>query len=337
LTKGPFLLATLEIMILMSAILLSHNNTSAQTYDTITKQRETFKNNPQIPIGSGTPQNVQLIAVSPTTNRIYVPNPDSSAVSVIDSNTGNVTNIRVGTSPSAIVTNPASNKIYVANSGSNTVSVINGDSDKKEAIDIPVGQSPGFLWVHPSNNLGGHYGINKIYVANSGSNTVSVINASDDKKEPIDIPVGCCNPNAIMGVQGTRAAVPIDKIYVANSGSNTVSVINAFNDKEIRQIIVGMNPSAIAPGPADKIYVANLNGNVSVINTTNDKEISQIPVGMHPSAIALSGFSSINIDNSNIEVAKGIATITAVSTAIVGSADKIYVAAVHNIYCNAMM
>ena len=44
---------------------------------------------------------------NPTTNKIYVPNPDSNTVTVIDSN---VTNIRVGISPTAIAINAASNK-----------------------------------------------------------------------------------------------------------------------------------------------------------------------------------------------------------------------------------
>jgi hypothetical protein len=54
LRKSPFLIAILlEITILMSTALSSQNNISAQTYDTITKQRDMFKNNPQIQLGRG--------------------------------------------------------------------------------------------------------------------------------------------------------------------------------------------------------------------------------------------------------------------------------------------
>jgi hypothetical protein len=51
--KIRFLLAVLlEIMmILISIFLFPQNNTIAQTFDTITKQRVAFKNNPQIEVG----------------------------------------------------------------------------------------------------------------------------------------------------------------------------------------------------------------------------------------------------------------------------------------------
>ena len=171
LRKSPFLIAILlEIMILTSTILLSHNNTSAQTYESITKQREEFKNNPQIPIGRGylgnSPYNSIGIGVNPTTNKIYVANPNSNTVSVINSNTGNVTNnIRVGITPNTIAVNELTNKIYVVNSASNTVSVIDGNSDKKEPNDIPVGKNP--VSIISSRD--------KIYVVNSASNTVSYL------------------------------------------------------------------------------------------------------------------------------------------------------------------
>jgi hypothetical protein len=76
LRKGPFLLAILlEIMISMSIIRMPHNNTSAQTYDTITKQRKIFKDNPQIPLGSGVGTiGHEPLAANPTTNQIYVTN-----------------------------------------------------------------------------------------------------------------------------------------------------------------------------------------------------------------------------------------------------------------------
>ena len=84
---------------------MSYNIVSAQTYDTITKQKEILRNNPQIPLN----QALLLLnphrsvrhdmAVNPTTNEIYVTNLGSNTVSKINSNTGNVTNIRFETSP----------------------------------------------------------------------------------------------------------------------------------------------------------------------------------------------------------------------------------------------
>jgi YVTN family beta-propeller protein len=135
----------LEIIFIL---VLSYSNTSAQTYDTITKQREVFKNNPQIPVGKGVflPLDLPLIAVNPTTNKIYVANPDSNTVSVIDaSNDKKISEIPVGSYPRAIGINtygeatPSSpSMMYIFNQAfqglsSNTVSVIDGSIDKVAA------------------------------------------------------------------------------------------------------------------------------------------------------------------------------------------------------------
>jgi YVTN family beta-propeller protein len=131
--KGSLFLAILlQIMILLSTLLLSHNNSFAQTYDAITKQREIFKNNPQITLGRGVGYAAsELLAVNPSTNEIYVANSGSNTISVIDSDSGNITTIPVGISPAEIAVSPSTNKIYVANLLSNTVSVINGFNDKQ--------------------------------------------------------------------------------------------------------------------------------------------------------------------------------------------------------------
>jgi YVTN family beta-propeller protein len=70
-------------------------------------------------------ENLGGIAFNPYSNKIYVTDTTSNAVSVIDSNSRNVTkNIQSDSNPTAIAVNPYSNKVYVANSGNNTVSII---------------------------------------------------------------------------------------------------------------------------------------------------------------------------------------------------------------------
>jgi len=75
----------------------------------------------------------------------------------------------------------------------------------------------------------------KIYVANYENNTVSVINATNDKKEPDNIPVGD-HPSRLAVNQQT------DMIYVANEGSNTISVIDGFSDKVAAGIRLNIHP-----------------------------------------------------------------------------------------------
>ena len=51
-----------------------------------------------------------------STNIVYVANYDDDTVSVIDGKTNSVTsNIKVGTSPSAVSVNPSTNIVYVTN------------------------------------------------------------------------------------------------------------------------------------------------------------------------------------------------------------------------------
>lgn len=141
--------------------------------------------------------------------------------------------------------------------------MIDGNNDT-EIAQISVGESPSHLLV-----LG-----NKIYVANSGSNTVSVINSSQNPKGRHDIVVGN-GPSDIAYNDMYR------KIYVANSKDNTVSVINASNDKpEPNAIRVGNYPTSIALD-GDTIYVLNSNS-VPVINYISDSVMVGVTLNIHP-------------------------------------------------------
>lgn len=110
------------------------------------------------------------IAVNPATNRIYVANPSSDRLTVIDgANNRVLTTISVGKSPSQIGVNPVTNTLYVSNGDESSVSVINGMSHRVVAT-IPVEMTPLGVAVNPSTN--------HVYVANSGGKTISVIDGA---------------------------------------------------------------------------------------------------------------------------------------------------------------
>ena len=70
---------------------------------------------------------------------------------------------------------------------------------------------------------------NKIYVANTGSNSVSVIDGDNSNSHIVkNVTVGK-QPNAIAVVNATT-----NKIYVANTGSDTVSVIDGKTNNVIK-------------------------------------------------------------------------------------------------------
>ena len=104
-----------------------------------------------------------------------------------------------------------------------------------------------------------------MYVANTGSGTVSVINTATgqrDRRQPEHLLDG-----HLGGFLAQRAGAQPrrQRLYVANTGSNTVSVINtatyqridANPSKPSMDISVGSSPSALALGPDGRLYVAN--------------------------------------------------------------------------------
>jgi YVTN family beta-propeller protein len=161
---------------------------------------------------------------------------------------------------------------------------------------------------------------NKIYVANTGSNNVSVINGATDTVTGTIVvgssPRGVCvNPTTnriYVGNQGGNSVTVIDgatdtmvttipvgtqpyrlsvnpttnKIYVANWGSNNVSVINGATNTVSATIALGNNtgPLATAVNPTtNKVYVANTTGNsASIINGATDTLTKTIAVGNGP-------------------------------------------------------
>jgi YVTN family beta-propeller protein len=117
---------------------------------------------------------------------------------------------------------------------------------------------------------------NKIYVTNSGSNNISVIDLGNNTINS-SIPVG----KTPWGISITPDAL---KVYVANKNDNNVSVINTVTNNVIETINVGINPYGIAINPSGtKAYVANLgSGTVSVIDIDSDDVIATITVELAP-------------------------------------------------------
>ena len=135
------------------------------------------------------------IDVNEKGNLVYVTNYASNSLSVINGTDGTVIKtIETGQFPVGVKINPVSNKVYVSNIGSNTVSVINETSLEK-IKDIPVNPSSitkregypstiptnikfpliaSFVAIDPLTNL--------VYVTNTASNTLSVIDGKEDER-----------------------------------------------------------------------------------------------------------------------------------------------------------
>ncbi len=122
-----------------------------------------------------------------------------------------------------------------------------------------------------------------VYIANSGSNTVSVLNPGNTVIA--NISVGSNPTGVAVNSNGTE-------VYVTNQGSNTVSVINPADNMVTATINVGLAPQGVAVSPTGPktgfVYVANFDsGTVSVINTSNSV-VATVNVGTNPEGVAVS-------------------------------------------------
>jgi YVTN family beta-propeller protein len=114
------------------------------------------------------------------------------------------------------------------------------------------------------------------YVANAGSDSVSVINTASNTVTAT-VPVGSYPLGVAVNPAGTF-------VYVANYYSNSVSVINTASNTVTATVPVGTAPVGVAVNPAGTfVYVANISSNsVSVIDTASNTVTATVPVGSGP-------------------------------------------------------
>ena len=218
------------------------------------------------------------LALSPDGTRLYVANRLTSTVSVVSIDTATDTyqridanpsifsrDIAVGWSPTALALTADGTRLYVANSASNTVSAINIDTasntyqriDANPSIfsrDIAVGLAPSALALNPDGT--------RLYVANSGSNTVSLIDVTDDGFETVDTdPTASGTQSLFVGSTPTSVVVSADgsKVYVALS-SDMVAVIDAATNV-VSLAAVDAQPEtgshALALGPDGGVFLTD--------------------------------------------------------------------------------
>ena len=196
-----------------------------------------------------------------------------------------------------------------------------------------------------------------IYVANSGSNSVSVISSSSNSviatvtyrigSGPISILYDSANGDIYVVSYGSGVVGIINQdnnvignitvgsypdgiaydsengnIYVANSGSNSVDVINNVNSV-IKTVNVGSYPDGIAYDSENgNIYVVNSGSNsVSIINSSSNSVIATVSVGSDPDSIAYdSANGNIYVDN---ELTSSVSVISSSSNSVIATVSNI--------------
>jgi len=128
------------------------------------------------------PTNSSPIALSQDNSLVWVVNPDDDSVSVINAaNNTLIKTIGVGDEPQSVALDPNSTFAYVANAASNNVTVIKITSANPlnfvAAIDTTVGVAGSITTgAEPWNIVISPDGL-RVFVANSGQDTITVINA----------------------------------------------------------------------------------------------------------------------------------------------------------------
>ena len=120
----------------------------------------------------------------------------------------------------------------------------------------------------------------RVYVANAGSDTVSVIDA-DTNAVIATIPVGD---------RPTGVVLLGDRVYVTNELSGTVSVIAIASNTVVATVPVGVRPAGMDPAAYyGELWVANEGShNVSVIDVRTNTVVDTVPVGVAPHGISFS-------------------------------------------------
>lgn len=189
-----------------------------------------------------TKEGTPALTINRWTNKVYMTQPLSNAVAILDEQHFSLKYVTVGSHPSAIAVDEHTNKIYVTNESSNSVSVIDGATET--VTTVAVGTSPHALVVDEVRNL--------IYVADLQSNDVTILDGMTLTKQTV---VGVPSPYA-MAINTVT-----NKIYAATQNSGVIAVINGASHA-FELIIAGTFVANFSVDSVrNKIYTSDPNTN----------------------------------------------------------------------------
>lgn len=224
-------------------------------------------------------------------------------------------NLALGDCPIYGVMSSDDRRVFILNQGSGTVSVIDSEQNQIDtsanlianqpgvpAGQILVGLDPVWASIYNTGSI--------LAVANAGSDTLTLINISEDVygndspnfgKIIATVPVGS-NPSSVSVLQdGTRA-------YVANRGDGTVSVVSLTSNTVTKTIALPKEPcsagnpnvlctihpisiAATVGTPTGKVYVVSPDTNVlTIIQTVNDTIDANLPLTGNGIEVYLTSF-----------------------------------------------
>ncbi len=211
---------------------------------------------------------------TPANNYVYVLNQGDNSVSVFNpagpAIVGTITAQQgLGQNPVSATTSRDGSWIFIVTQGDGvhpgTLDIISAGGTTV-AASVPLGVQPTFSVVDPN--------LNRLYVANSGDNTVSVFDTTS--VNPSGSPAMVLLATVPVGTDpiGVAALPDGSKFYVANAGSDDVTVVsaNSFSPLTTVPLPAGANPVWIASEPTStKVYIADKGtSETTIIQTSND-------------------------------------------------------------------
>jgi YVTN family beta-propeller protein len=224
-----------------------------------------------------------MIAGNASNNQIFVVNNGSNNVTQISTIDNTVVGnpIPVGSSPIWAVMSTDGLFVFVVNQGDGTVSVIDTSLGATAAnpviATITVGTLPNFAFYEPT--------LRRVYVTNTGSNNISVINANGisganppTKLKDISVAASPTSVTALsngakayaaLGNCPTSAGSPLNHLTIISKlpacTGNLVSVIDTVGLSVLRNITVGSGAVSIdSSGDASRAYVISANDTTTI-------------------------------------------------------------------------
>lgn len=213
----------------------------------------------------------QGLAINPAGTKVYVASnfPFSDAINIIDTCTNEVATLSLpGSNFKGVAVTPDNSRIYVANNSApnDAVEVIDAATNLIIAsVPLPLGSSPiGIVVSHDGT---------RTYVANLGSNTVSVID-SDPFSGTYNTIINVIALPPGYSPQGIEITPADDRLYVTGGGlgGNIVLMVDIVTEVVTSIITSGMSVNPYMPvvtPDGQFVYVSNaLSPTVSVIQNS---------------------------------------------------------------------
>lgn len=244
------------------------------------------------------------IAIAGDGSRVYVANSASDTVAVIDGTSNQVVaTVDAGKSPHDVAVAPNSGRLYMANTGLHDVKLIRKrllglfsvpqyapqfavgvlDTATDQVIaNIIVGTNPWRLAVNEKTG--------RVYVANYGSHSVSVI---DEQASQVvhTIHLGrFCTPASLAVDTATNRLYITSTLHIGplEFGSGQLLVVDGVTHEVLDRIPVGRWAQVAVDKTAQRVYVTNpQRGTLTIVDGASGEVSASVVIGSDPRAVAV--------------------------------------------------